>query len=102
MTLGELIERLEKESPAKVIRNGFTKPHSYRGYYDELAFVPTCDVSVGDMLRDARSARNVGFGGWKGGVFLMNDYTTCWLANIGCCGEQLGSRLLNYMLADEA
>ena len=57
MHLGLLIEELSKHDPAKRIRNGFKNPHSYRGYYDELAFEPCFETTVGDMLQAARAAR---------------------------------------------
>ena len=101
MTLGELIERLEKEDPTKVILNGFGEPMSYRGYYDELAFEPMRNVTIGSMLMYARSAVGRTFEGYKGGDFKMKTYTDVWLAVYGSCGEMLGNRLLEYMLNEE-
>jgi hypothetical protein len=98
MTLGELIEALEASDAAKVVARGFAKPHSYRGYYDELAFEPAANVTVGDMLADARSALDATFEGYKGGLFTMQDFTDCWLAEYGCCGETIGPLLLKFML----
>ena len=46
MTLSELIEQLEKANPAAVVRNGFSTAHSYRGYYEDLAFEPATFVTV--------------------------------------------------------
>lgn len=102
LTLGELIERLEAEDPAKVVRQGFANPDSYRGYYHDLAFEPAWNVSVADMLADARSALGATFQGWKGGDFTMGEYTDCWLAVRGDTGETLGAVLLDFMLATEA
>lgn len=98
MTLGELISRLESEDPTLVVPLGFTEPHSYRGYYDELAFVPTEKVTVREMLAAARSALGTTYQGWKGGDFKMGQYTDCWLAEQGDCGEGIGPILLDYML----
>ena len=56
VTLGELIERLEHESPAKVIAHGFGTPTSYRGFYEDVAFIPAENVSVEVMLKMAESA----------------------------------------------
>jgi hypothetical protein len=101
MTLEELITALEVEDPAKVVRHGFTNPHSYRGYYVELAFEPASNVTVGAMLADARSALGAVYQGWKGGDFEMNGHTDCWLSLEGCAsGETIGPTLLRLMLAD--
>lgn len=100
MTLSELIERLEKADPAAVVRNGFSTAHSYRGYYEDLAFEPTTSVTVGHMLNCAKAALGKTYCGWKGGEFLMHEYTTVWIAERGCTGEALGPLLLSYMLND--
>lgn len=100
MTLGELIAMLSRHDPNKVVRCGFGAPHSYRGYYEQLAFEPMERVRVGDMLADATSALGATFEGYKGGEYRMDEETDCWLAFWGMSGEMLGSRLLGYMLAD--
>ncbi|HTN56799.1 MAG TPA: hypothetical protein VL043_00880, partial [Protaetiibacter sp.] len=56
MYLNELIEELSKRDPSTVVRQGFSNPHSYRGYYDQLAFEPTPNVTVGSMLAAAEEA----------------------------------------------
>ncbi|MFE4658132.1 hypothetical protein ACFRFJ_15785 [Streptomyces hydrogenans] len=100
MTLEELITTLEAADPTLVLPYGFTNPHSYRGYYHELAFEPATDITVGSMLADARSALGTTYTGWKGGTFTMQGYTDCWLAQEGSAGgETLGLLLLNLMLA---
>jgi len=40
MMLSDIIETLEKYDPATIVPLGFGEPHSYRGYYDQLAFEP--------------------------------------------------------------
>jgi hypothetical protein len=101
MTLGELIAALEAVDADRIIRNGFESPHSYRGWYERLAFEPATNVRVGDMLNDARGALGRVFTGYKGGEYRMHGYTECYLANYSECGEEIGPRLLAYMLADE-
>ncbi|KOU20935.1 hypothetical protein ADK52_25435 [Streptomyces sp. WM6372] len=100
MTLDEIITALEAEDPRKVCPDGFTNPHSYRGYYHELAFESARNVTIGDMLADARTARGAWFTGWKGGDFQMDGFTDCWLAEEGSAGgETIGPLLLRLMLA---
>ncbi len=56
LALDELIEILAAEPADKVVAVGFHRPHSYRGYYEDLAFEVTTNVTVGTMLAEARSA----------------------------------------------
>lgn len=100
MTLDELITALEAEDPGKVLPLGFSHPHSFRGFYEQLAFEPTTDVTVGEMLADARSARGATYEGWKGGSYTMLGWTDCWLAEEGHgAGEEIGPILLALLLA---
>lgn len=99
LSLGELIERLEKEPPEKVASPGFDDPHSYRGYYDQLAFCIVRNASVGEMLKSAKQALGATYQGWKGGDYTMSHYTECWLvADHGDTGESIGAVLLDLML----
>lgn len=102
MTLEDLIAELEKHNPDKVVRLGFTNPHSYRGDYMDLAFEPAENVRVGDMLTDARSALGTTFHGYKGGEYTMHGHTDCWLAEYGCLGETLGEHFVPLLLAQDA
>ena len=104
MTLGELIEALEKADQSLVVPIGFCNPHSYRGYYDELAFEPMENVSVASMLAAAKSALGETYRGWKGGDFRMDKYTPVWLSREGegdmeLTGETIGPTLLYLMLS---
>ncbi|WP_460441397.1 hypothetical protein [Amycolatopsis stemonae] len=105
LSLGELIARLDREhqaNPTKHVRVGFTSPHSYRGYYEQLAFARAENVAVGDMLAAAQTALGRTFQGWKGGDYTMCDYTETWLVpEEGRTGESIGAVLLDLMLAME-
>jgi len=98
MTLKELIERLEAADYDMVVPKGFNNPHSYRGYYDELAFEPAENITVGEMLACAIEANGSTYTGWKGGEFTMGDYTNVHIAHMGECGDEVSQRLLDYML----
>lgn len=103
MTLGELIAALGAADPTRTVRHGFTHPHSYRGYYNELAFEPAANVTVADMLADARSALGATYEGWKGGDFTMHEHTDCWLSEEGCAsGDTISALLLELMLGSVA
>jgi hypothetical protein len=99
MTLSDLIARLEKEDPSRVLPLGFANPHSYRGDYSCLAFAPMRPCSVASMLNAARSALGNTYQGWKGGDYAMTEWTDVYLAERGDCGETLGPTLLDFMLA---
>jgi hypothetical protein len=100
MTLGELIAVLKAEDQALVVPRGFAHPHSYRGYYFQLAFEPSENVTVGSMLADAENAVGAVFTGWKGGNYTMSEHTKVWLAHRGNCGEEIGPTLLKLMLSE--
>lgn len=102
MTLGQLIEKLEKAPQDRVVRFGFGAPMSYRGYYEDVAFEPAENVTVASMLAHARSALGATFTGYKGGEYTMQEYTQTWRAEYGCTGETIGPLLLQLMLAAEA
>ena len=89
MTLGKLIAELEGMPPgAKVIN--MSRPHSYRGYYCDLAFEndeETC--RAGELLAVCKSAMGKVFEGYKGGDYIMKESTPVWIAEYGCCGVKL-------------
>lgn len=99
LVLEELINVLESVEPERILPVGFSRPHSYRGYYRDLAFCVARNVSVREMLYAARSAMGETFQGWKGGDYTMDKYTDVWLVTEeGDTGESLGSMLLHLML----
>ena len=103
LVLGEVIDRLKREDPAKKLPTGFAHPHSYRGYYEELAFEVRRDITVGEVLAAAEFALGKTFQGWKGGDYTMSEYTTCWLVREEgwSGGETIGAILLELLLAGE-
>jgi hypothetical protein len=99
MTLGALIAHLSRADGTLVVPVGFARPHSYRGYYHDLAFEMEPNTTVGAMLEAARSALGSTYRGWKGGDFTMGEHTDVYLvAEEGECGEGIGPVLLGYML----
>ena len=101
MRLGRLIEVLKQYDQRRVVLHGFCHPHSWRGSYSELAFEPSDNVTIGAMLHDANSALGTTYTGYKGGAFEMDEWSNVYLANHGEEGEELGERLLAYMLAEK-
>jgi AAA domain len=83
MKLIELIYLLKTIDPDKVVLNGFGEPMSYRGFYEQLAFEPVSNTTIGSMLEYAESAADSTFEGYKGGMYHMDLGTECWIANYG-------------------
>lgn len=99
VTLGALIDVLFKEDPERVLSLGLGRPHSYRGYYEDLSFEKVGGISVGEMAKIAQSCLGKTFMGWKGGEFQMSEDSLCWVAEEGSCGELLTSLGLKYFLS---
>lgn len=100
MILRELIRFLEEADPDLVLPEGFRDPHSYRGYYDQLAFQPARHVSVSEMLADARSAVGTVYRGYKGGDYVMTEHSIVNISPYGQSaeGDAISPRLLRLML----
>ena len=89
MTLGKLIAALNAMPPDTEIAN-LHSPHSYRGYYEDLAF--SHDIGsrhACDLLAECKAAMGKAFIGYKGGDYVMGETTPIWLAEYGCCGKKL-------------
>lgn len=89
MTLGRLIDRLETLPPGTMV--DLAKPHSYRGYYDDLAFDRGDKIPVAEALKLCRGAMGEVFEGYKGGDFQMGRNTPVWRASYGRCGHKIVS-----------
>jgi hypothetical protein len=89
MTLGTLIEQLQAMPPDALI-DGIRDPHSYRGYYSDLAFERGAEkVKASDALAMCRDCMGRVFEGYKGGDFVMGALTPVWIAHYGSCGEKI-------------
>jgi hypothetical protein len=89
MTLGKLIAELEA-MPADAQVASLSDPHSYRGYYCDLAL----EISEGTrpasgLLADCKAAMGQVFTGYKGGDYVMGALTPVWIAEYGGCGLKL-------------
>lgn len=86
LTLGELIELLEdspSDAPIEFSDGDVpTSFHSYRGYYEDLAFYSEeGEATAGGVLERAREASGSTYTGYKGGDFVMGDTTPLWKAD---------------------
>lgn len=92
-TLGALIEWLKYADQDAILLFGFGSPHSYRGYYEDLAFTPVMGAKVAYMLAHAKEALGKEFHGYKGGKFTMKESTDCWVATNGELGVPISRHL---------
>ena len=97
MVLHQLIEALENADQEYVAPIGFGYPMSYRGDYADVAFEPVQNATVASMLAHAKSALGTTFFGYKGGEYTMHEYTSCYIANNGELGDEIGPVLIAYL-----
>jgi hypothetical protein len=83
MNLNELITKLATMDPNTVMRPGFGAGRSWRGSYDEIAFEPVEQATVGEMLALARAAIGTTLHGYKGGEYPCTGETECNIARWG-------------------
>lgn len=94
LTLGKLIKSLGAADAGMPVafRDGGspTEPHSYRGYYSDMAIENTAEpISAGNFLLVCQAALGQTFEGYKGGDYVMGEDTPLWMAAYGCCGEAI-------------
>jgi hypothetical protein len=88
MTLGSLIARLKEMAPDAVMER-LCSPHSYRGYYTDLAFGRFGTCTAQENLETVEACMHATFVGYKGGEFLMDGSAPVWIARCGCTGPRL-------------
>lgn len=88
-TLGEMIAAL-RAMPSNTPVDNLRNPHSYRGYYCDLAF-ECCggDMRAGELLAICEDTLGRTFEGYKGGDFTMGKNTPVWIASYGYSGKKL-------------
>ncbi len=95
LTLDNLIESFQQLPQTYLVvfedGSGMGNPHSYRGYYDDLAFEETeTPLTVKEMWKMCcQECLYQSFEGYKGGHFIMNGRTSVWKADYGCSGEAI-------------
>lgn len=91
---------LENSNKIDIEINGFGNPHSYRGYYNCIAFEPKV-TTVREMYESAIKVLDTEMTGYKGGGFLMDRSVGVYIANVGTFSfnddELTYERLINYL-----
>ena len=89
ITVGELIRILEN-LPKNSLVDNLIKPHSYRGWYEHLAFQRADGKRPAvDLLQECRECVGRDFYGYKGGTYTCTENTPVWVANNGETGAEL-------------
>jgi hypothetical protein len=90
MNLSELIARLAV-LPSSLRIVFLHQPHSYRGYYERLAFEidESRQMAVSEALDLCRALVGTEMSGYKGGTYRIGDKTLIHLAHYGETGVQL-------------
>ncbi len=100
MTLGQLIEQLEKRNPKTRVKHGFGAGHTDRGQYVDAAFDPVAETTIGEMLRHARALLGTTQAGYKGGEYVMGEWVTVKIGRWGRCGEEITAHHFLYWDSD--
>jgi hypothetical protein len=87
MTLGKLIDKLKNLSPETLVE--LSSPHSYRGYYEDLAFSYGDKITAKEALQLCQNAMGEVFIGYKGGDFQMGRNTPVWSSHYGQTGKKI-------------
>lgn len=91
MTLGSLIIRLA-ELPPEMEMWELSGAHSYRGYYEDLAFDIVRSIekrTVRENIAYCKELLGQVFEGYKGGDYTMNTGTPVWFSHYGSCGLKI-------------
>lgn len=89
LTLGGMIEHLSS-IPGDSMVDAFGDPHSYRGYYCDLAFEMRDDkITATEALGICQGCMGKVFGGYEGGDYMMGEATPVWIAKYGSCGQRI-------------
>lgn len=86
LKLGEFIEILKTADQEALVNLG--NPHSYRGYYADLALEPLngAPIKVSQLIEQLTLTLDTFETGYKGGEFLMSADTPLWIAHYGGTG----------------
>lgn len=92
----EIQEKTLLLSPVK-----FENPHSYRGFYDQLALeARNEEQTLSELLNILLDALNEEFSGYKGGVYKMHENVNLYLALEGHCSNKIISQFKTTEVKD--
>jgi hypothetical protein len=90
MSIQELYETILHFDQGVTLFSAPSKPHSYRGYYERLAFEPSIvNSTIGEFRTMLIDCIGKTFTGYKGGKFTMCKDTIVHLAHCGSTGGEI-------------
>jgi hypothetical protein len=96
--LSDIAEAFAELDPDLILPIGIAEPHSYRGYYAELAVELTGPMRAGDIADMLHGCVGRTFQGYKGGNYTMYSSTDVYIAEYGRAGGDLiGPVLLHFL-----
>lgn len=98
MTVGEILHRLRRIHPGGPTRWSLGLPHSYRGYYDQVAVTVHAHESTVSEAIDVIERCLATFAGWTSGEYTMREDTPVWVAAAGKTGFPLTERFFELLL----
>lgn len=98
-SLDDLIKWLESQPPKRVVRDGFWTGHSDRGNYENVAFNPIAQTTIGEMLIHAKEIYNTTQYGWNGGEYKMHGGVSTYIGFESDPGEPITT--FNYKVWEE-
>lgn len=98
MNLGELQKIVNTwTDDTFIFEYAFSSPHSYRGYYEDVAFELSSSKSVQHIKDCVFTAYDATFTGWKGGEYSYWDDTLVHLSYRGHADDDYGSEFMELV-----
>lgn len=96
--LGDIADAFAALDPGTVLPIGLADPHSYRGYYQELAVELCGPTTAGEIATMLKGCIGRTFEGYKGGDYTMRRFTDVYIAEYGSAGgDMIGPVLLHFL-----
>lgn len=101
MKLIDLINLL-KSTENQIVKFGFSHAHAYTGNQEDVAFVPTKNVTISSMLASAMFALENELDVFPNGKTKVSQDAECWISEFGYkSGEIINETLIKFMIGIE-
>lgn len=98
MNLGELSKIVDSWTDNEFVFSiGFSTPHSYRGYYEDLSFELSLSISVQHIKDSLNMTYENTFTGWKGGEYSYWHDTPVHLSYRGHADDDYGYEFMELV-----
>lgn len=90
LTIGNMIDELEKCNSQATVKGVIPDGGSYRGFYDQFYIERGDGVGVAELVRFLNGIVGQVFEGYKGGSYTMDRDSICFVATYGSTGLSIG------------